>query len=1229
MNKVSKNKGFSLIEILAAVVILGLLSSLAIVSVNYILKKAEKEYYKAQEDEIIAAAKSYTQDNRNALPKRVGMATYVKLSTLQSKKYIGEVVDRHKNKCDANETVVKVFKYDKKNYSYSIALECPSYKKVESAENNDQEGKITINATTPKEDKKVGDKTIKVYSYSKSEFNITLKDPDKIASYNYTIYLNDAETKNSGEIEGKLKTEIEFDVPLKNYLPGKVKIEVTMVDKFGNKTKGDKEISISNTEAPECKALSGQNKEYEWTNKVPVEVSVKCISKSDKGCQKDVFTQGYFKSTKTDNIKITDKENNSNNCPVNVYLDIDPPTTPIIKNDYDNVWTNLKDASGKEFDYTITVSASDETSGIAYFRYRYPDSNLIASDGKPESEWHIWEGSRQDVKTAKPGETITYTSTKFTRERGEVLEVQACDHANAKEVAQGNKDAVGNCSESATTIIKIDKTKPEISNISNPYLNVWFNKADYDKNRNAYVIKITSKDKTDDISKNETGISGIAYHSYRYSSTSWTEYANSGTKNKSGPVNRETYVFTTTPFTKDRDEKVYFQACDNAGNCAEGESYIMLDKTPPSVKVTNPFGSRWYKKSDIGSKYTVTSTATDATSGLANHDYKYSDSNSWTTKSLQGSKSDTIIQSQSIQNTNRSLSFKARDRAGNETSDSTSIRIDTTAPTCNISVSGTQGNNSWYISKPKLTLSHTDDYSGVACYGLGTSSNVSCGKTDSGTQSDTTGTTWYGVVKDVAGNETTCNSGKIKVDTTAPTCSISVKGTKGTSNWYTTNASIELSHTDACSGVACYGLGTSESVSCNATDSKTQKDTTGTTWYGIVTDNAGNKKNCNSGKVKVDTVAPSTPTHTSRYTDGSGTYSSGTTAKKTVSTTVSSTDATSGIEGIYQSQSKSGGSRMGISQNGTTWSSTVTWQFTSERNDTYYFRARDNAGNYSGWSSSFNIKYAKLYTISYNANNGSGAPGSQTKVHDVALTLSSTTPSRSGYKFMGWSTSSSDSTATYSAGGTYTSNSNATLYAVWKKLDSINASRCGSGNKYYITTCDDTICNYNNLNGSTSYGTVERNTINVCTITPTINAPSSAVCSGKQISLTCKASGGVSVIATIVDNGYTTGGSSATAYATLNTTRTGNIATTFICETKYGDKTTSTQYFTVNSCNTGSSGSTCTKSVRCSNDGNSETACKTLSKNAGGTFYHYGRGTCYAYFCSKCPSKWIEIKSTV
>ena len=72
------------------------------------------------------------------------------------------------------------------------------------------------------------------------------------------------------------------------------------------------------------------------------------------------------------------------------------------------------------------------------------------------------------------------------------------------------------------------------------------------------------------------------------------------------------------------------------------------------------------------------------------------------------------------------------------------------------------------------------------------------------------------------------------------------------------------------------------------------------------------------------------------------------------------------------------------------------------------------------------------YTIAYNANGGSGAPSSQTKWKDQTLTLSSTKPTRTGYSFLGWSTSSTATSATYSAGGSYTANAAATLYAVWK-----------------------------------------------------------------------------------------------------------------------------------------------------------------------------------------------------
>lgn len=81
---------------------------------------------------------------------------------------------------------------------------------------------------------------------------------------------------------------------------------------------------------------------------------------------------------------------------------------------------------------------------------------------------------------------------------------------------------------------------------------------------------------------------------------------------------------------------------------------------------------------------------------------------------------------------------------------------------------------------------------------------------------------------------------------------------------------------------------------------------------------------------------------------------------------------------------------------------------------------------------SVNVPAWTSYTIKYNANGGSGAPGNQTKWKDQTLTLSSTKPTRAGHDFLGWSTSSTATSATYASGASYTANAAATLYAVWK-----------------------------------------------------------------------------------------------------------------------------------------------------------------------------------------------------
>lgn len=93
---------------------------------------------------------------------------------------------------------------------------------------------------------------------------------------------------------------------------------------------------------------------------------------------------------------------------------------------------------------------------------------------------------------------------------------------------------------------------------------------------------------------------------------------------------------------------------------------------------------------------------------------------------------------------------------------------------------------------------------------------------------------------------------------------------------------------------------------------------------------------------------------------------------------------------------------------------------------------------------------ANTYTVSYNANGGSGAPGAQTKTYGVNLTLSSTKPTRANYNFLGWATSPSGTSVAYAPGATYTSNSSITLYAIWSvayvppRVTGISVDRCTS-----------------------------------------------------------------------------------------------------------------------------------------------------------------------------------------
>lgn len=89
------------------------------------------------------------------------------------------------------------------------------------------------------------------------------------------------------------------------------------------------------------------------------------------------------------------------------------------------------------------------------------------------------------------------------------------------------------------------------------------------------------------------------------------------------------------------------------------------------------------------------------------------------------------------------------------------------------------------------------------------------------------------------------------------------------------------------------------------------------------------------------------------------------------------------------------------------------------------------AAGVSGATMTVSVPALASHKVTYNANGGTGAPGAQTKWYGEILTLSTAKPTRPNYVFQGWATSSGGAVA-YQPGGRYGSDSNVTLYAVWK-----------------------------------------------------------------------------------------------------------------------------------------------------------------------------------------------------
>ena len=415
-----------MVELLAAVAILGLLSAIAIVGVGKILDNANKKHYETQLDNMIMATKSLTQENRNILPKGIGETTTVTLETLKNKKYIGKVVDRNNNECNVKDSTVTIFKYSKTDYSYTAYLKC----------GNKEYGEKFGAETTEKPEITLNFKDTEKYETASFVYSVKIPDDSdaKIVSYDYQIYKYGVLVYDSGNISVSKANKLdEKKVSLKQYLPGKVKVVVNASNHYGGRQTKEIELKINEKNGLVCGDITPEV--TDWTKaQEGITISITCRDDSGSGCARDVFTQTFTMDSTESGIVIYDNSGNSKSCDVSTFLDRTPPSKPTIHNPYEGKWTKNN--------YSLTITSKDMTSGVQRIEYCYPGADGECAD----SDWQTYiTRTPEEIKTA--GKEFTYTTPQFTTEISEYIYIRAWDQA-------------GNVSEVAQSLLKIDKTAP-------------------------------------------------------------------------------------------------------------------------------------------------------------------------------------------------------------------------------------------------------------------------------------------------------------------------------------------------------------------------------------------------------------------------------------------------------------------------------------------------------------------------------------------------------------------------------------------------------------------------------------------------------------------------------------------------------------------------------------------------------------------------------------------------
>jgi hypothetical protein len=225
-----------------------------------------------------------------------------------------------------------------------------------------------------------------------------------------------------------------------------------------------------------------------------------------------------------------------------------------------------------------------------------------------------------------------------------------------------------------------------------------------------------------------------------------------------------TLTLYTAPFqvTGDGVHSVSYYSVNSAGKQENPENTtIQIDTTAPATTAST---SGIKGKNSYYTALSLSLSATDATSGVAANYYTINGQTFLYTGPV------------ALPDGNLSITYYSVDVAGNqESAHSLSATVDSTPPVTTANISGTAGLNGYYRSAVKVTLSATDNVSGVAAtyYRLGTTGAFTLyrGTVFSFTTQGSHTISYYSV--DRAGNKENVETTTVLIDTVPPPLTVS------------------------------------------------------------------------------------------------------------------------------------------------------------------------------------------------------------------------------------------------------------------------------------------------------------------------------------------------------------------------------------------------------------------------------------------------------------------------